>query len=155
MVTYTCPRCGGQISSYQPMAIVQCPHCGLQFQPAPSYGPHVNTGPTPEAGPQDYNQGYSQPQYAYQPAGPGVFDDGPSGKSRGVAGLLAILLGGFGAHYFYLGKIGGAFLCILLTIITCGLWSVLTLIQGILFFTMSVEDFERKYVHTNSSFPLF
>lgn len=97
-----------------------------------------------------------QPQYAYgQPQNIGTFDSGPSGKSRGVAGLLAIFLGGLGIHYFYVGKGGGGALCILLTIVTCGAWSILTLIQGIMMLTMSSEDFERKYVYSTSTFPLF
>lgn len=33
-----------------------------------------------------------------------VFSPGPSGKSRGVAALLAIFLGSLGIQYFYLGK---------------------------------------------------
>ena len=89
------------------------------------------------------------------PQEPGVFDSGPSGKSRGVAGLLAILLGGFGAHYFYLGKIGGGFICLLLCLVTCGLWSILTLVQGIVMMTMKQNDFEQKFVYSQSTFPLF
>ncbi len=85
----------------------------------------------------------------------GVFDVGPSGKSRGVAGLLAILLGGLGIHYFYCGKVGGGFICILLTIVTCGIWTILTLIQGIMMMCMKHEEFERKYVINPATFPLF
>lgn len=116
--------------------------------------------------PQYQQPQYQQPQYAYgQPQQPqygygqqqqiGAFDAGPSGKSRGVAGLLAIFLGGLGIHYFYCGKGGGGAICILLTIVTCGAWSILTLIQGIMMLTMSCEDFERKYVYSQSTFPLF
>lgn len=89
------------------------------------------------------------------PPEPGVFDEGPSGKSRGVAGLLAILLGGFGVHYIYLGKVGGAIICFLLTVITCGLWSILALIQGVVMLTMKQDEFERKFVYSQSSFPVF
>ena len=32
---------------------------------------------------------------------PGIFDEGRSGKSRGVAGLLALLVGGLG-YYIYI-----------------------------------------------------
>ena len=84
-----------------------------------------------------------------------VFSNGPSGKSRGVAGLLAILLGALGVHYFYLGKTGAGVLFLILGLLSCGLLSVITLIQGILMFVMTQEDFERKYVYTNSSIPLF
>lgn len=85
-----------------------------------------------------------------------------SGKSKTTAGILAILLGGFGAHYFYIGKVGAGFVYMLLifgiTIITCGIGailSVLPLIQGILMLTMSDEEFDRKYVYSNSFMPLF
>ena len=72
-----------------------------------------------------------------------------------MAGLLAILLGGLGVHYFYLGKTGAGVLFLILGLLSCGLISVLTLIQGILMLLMTQEDFEKKYVYTQSSFPLF
>lgn len=86
---------------------------------------------------------------------PGVFDAGPSGKSRGVAALLAILLGSLGVHYFYLEKVGAGLLCILLTCVTCGIFSVIPLVQGVIMLTMRQDAFERKYVNTTSFFPLF
>lgn len=142
MVQYQCPRCGQLFNLPQPVNMAHCPYCGQEFQPvAPSAVPPQNP----------------QPQYGYgpMPQEPGVFDSGPSGKSRGVAGLLAILLGGFGAHYFYLGKIGGGFICLLLCLVTCGLWSILTLVQGIVMMTMKQNDFEQKFVYSQSTFPLF
>lgn len=84
-----------------------------------------------------------------------AFDSGPDGKSRGVAALLAILLGGLGIQYFYLGKTGAGLITIGLTFITCGLWEVITLIQGILMLCMTNTTFRQKYVETDSTFPLF
>lgn len=78
-----------------------------------------------------------------------------TGKDKILCGILALLLGGFGAHYFYLGKIGGAIICILLTLVTCGAWSIITLIQGILILTMTQAQFEQKYVLSKSTFPIF
>lgn len=78
-----------------------------------------------------------------------------TGKDKIVCGVLAILLGFFGAQYFYVGKVGGGFICLLLSVITCGIWNIVTLIQGILMLTMSQADFEKKYVLNNSTFPLF
>ena len=84
------------------------------------------------------------------------FDSDPqSGKSRGVTALLAIFLGGLGIQYFYLGKVTAGLLTILLTIVTCGLWEIVTLIQGIMMFCMDNRSFCQKYVETNKSFPLF
>lgn len=78
-----------------------------------------------------------------------------SGKDKTICGILAILLGGLGVQYFYLGKIGAGLLTILIDLCTCGLWSILTLVQGIMMLTSTQEDFDRKYVYTNKFFPLF
>ena len=82
-------------------------------------------------------------------------DYNTTGKDRVVAGILAILLGGFGAQYFYCGKIAGGIICLILSLITCGLWGFVTLIQGIIMLTMSQQDFEKKYVLNPSTFPVF
>lgn len=50
-----------------------------------------------------------------------------SPKSRLVATLLCFFLGYFGAHRFYVGKIGTAILMIL-TVGGCGLWVLIDLI---------------------------
>lgn len=85
-----------------------------------------------------------------------AFDSDPSsGKSRGVTALFAIFLGGLGVQYFYLGKISGGLLTILLTVVTCGLWEIVTLIQGIMMLCMDNRSFCQKYVESNSMMPLF
>lgn len=84
-----------------------------------------------------------------------AFDAGPTGRSRGVAGLLAIFLGCFGIQYFYLGKTQAGIIAIILSLVTCGALSVLWLIQGILMIAMSEQEFERKFIYSNSTFPLF
>lgn len=76
-------------------------------------------------------------------------------KSKIVAGVLAILLGGLGVQYFYCGKISGGFITLLLSIITFGIWSVLTFIQGIMMLCMTQQEFEQKYVLSQSTLPLF
>lgn len=78
-----------------------------------------------------------------------------SGKDKMACGILAILLGGLGVQYFYLGKIGAGLLSILLEIVTCGIWSVIALVQGIMMITMSQQEFDHKYVFTDKTFPLF
>lgn len=72
-----------------------------------------------------------------------------------MAGILAILIGGLGIQYFYCGKVAGGLITILLSAVTCGLWSVLMLVQGILMLTMTQEEFDRKYVYSTSTLPLF
>lgn len=77
-----------------------------------------------------------------------------SGK-RVTAGVLAILLGGLGIHYFIVNKIPAGLITILLTFVTCGLWPILTFVQGILMLTMTDQQFDEKYVNSQSTFPLF
>ncbi len=76
-------------------------------------------------------------------------------KNKVAAGVLAILLGGLGVQYFYLGKIAAGFITILLSLVTCGLWQVLMLVQGIMMLTMTDRQFEEKYVLSPATYPLF
>lgn len=119
-----------------------CPQCGSELV-------YIQTS---QQTPPPYDGYQGQPYYsnndAFSPAG-------PEGKSRGVAGLLAILVGTLGVQYFYLGKVGGGLLTILLSFVTCGLWGIVVFIQGILMLCMTNEEFEHKYVQNPSSFPLF
>lgn len=146
MSQHVCPHCLHAFESAAPFEHVYCPQCGKPVYATAQEAPKAETPPP-----------YQQAQRAYQePRRPdSIFDDGPSGKSRGVCGLLAILLGTLGVHYFYLNKIGAGIICIVLSLVTCGFWGVITLIQGILMLTMSQEDFERKYANSPSSFPIF
>lgn len=132
-----CQNCNTQY----PDSAQFCPQCGRPLA-------YIQTAPPP------YSNQYQQ-EYNYNYNNDAFSPSGPEGKSRGVAGLLAILLGYLGVHYFYLGKIGGGFLTILLSAVTCGFWSIIPLIQGILMLCMTNEEFERKYVQNPSTFPLF
>lgn len=76
-------------------------------------------------------------------------------KSKVAAGVLAILLGGLGVHYFYLGKVGAGLVSILLSFVTCGIWPLVMLAQGIIMLTMSDSEFQRKYVDNPAFMPLF
>jgi len=66
-----------------------------------------------------------------------------SKRSKIAAGLLAIFLGSFGVHNFYLGFTGKAVAQLLITVLTCGAGSVITgiwsLIEGILILTGSSD----------------
>lgn len=75
-------------------------------------------------------------------SGGGVATEGS--KDRVTAGVLAILLGGVGAHRFYLGDIGLGllYLCFFWTFIP----ALVGLIEGILYLTKTDEEFQRKYV---------
>ena len=67
------------------------------------------------------------------------------GKTKVVAGVLGILLGGLGVHHFYLGSTISGLIAIGVTVITCGIGSLLGLIEGILLLVMSDEDFDKRY----------
>jgi hypothetical protein len=66
-----------------------------------------------------------------------------SGRSRVGAALFALLLGGIGIHKFYLGKVGQGVLYLLF------FWTfiplVVSLIEGIIYLTMTDEAFAAKY----------
>ncbi len=64
-------------------------------------------------------------------------------KNRMVAALLALLLGGIGAHKFYLGQTNTGIVYLLLLVTTISIW--LSLIDGIVLLSMSDEDFTAKY----------
>lgn len=75
---------------------------------------------------------------------PGVLTaTAPNGKSKLVAALLALFLGGFGIHKFYLGRVGWgiAYLLFCWTFIP----AIVGFIEGILLLVMSDSDFIRKY----------
>ena len=60
-------------------------------------------------------------------------------KSKIVAGLLQIFLGGFGIGRFYLGYTNIAVIQLVVTIVTCGAGSLWGLIDGILILTGTVK----------------
>jgi TM2 domain-containing membrane protein YozV len=64
-------------------------------------------------------------------------------KSRAAAALLAIFLGGLGAHKFYLGKplMGILYLLFCWTMIP----AIIGLIEGIIYLTKSDEEFAAQY----------
>ena len=66
-----------------------------------------------------------------------------TGRNRTTAALFALLLGGLGAHKFYLGQSGLGVLYLLFC------WTfvpaVVALIEGIMLLSMSDQDFAVKY----------
>ncbi|MBS4538091.1 TM2 domain-containing protein [Clostridium sp. D2Q-11] len=64
-------------------------------------------------------------------------------KSKVVAGLLAIFLGGFGIHKFYLGQTGQGILMLLFA--WTGIPEIIGIFQGVLMLLMTKKDFDRKY----------
>ena len=76
-------------------------------------------------------------------------------SKRILCGVMAMIFGYFGVQYFIMGKVGAGFITILLSIVTCGAWEIITFIQGIMMLCMSDSEFRRKYIDSNSTLPLF
>ncbi len=145
MYLHQCAKCEKQFTTETQVNRVKCPYCG-----------------------EEMNVAYAQQQPPQQPLSDthsvgqdfgNVFEAGPSGKSRGVAGLLALLVGALGVHYFYMGKTTPGVIFLLATLCSCFILSpligIVAIIQGVLFFTMTEEEFRSKWVNTNNSFPVF
>ncbi len=102
---------------------------------------HKSAGFCPNCG---ASQGYAPPPphaRSYPPHAPGS-SYGPNHRSKVTAGILALLLGGLGVHRFYLGQaIGILYLLFCWTFIP----SIIALIEGILFLTMSDRDWDIRY----------
>lgn len=66
------------------------------------------------------------------------------GKSKLVAVLLAVFLGGLGFHHFYLGSVGAGLLCL---VATCcfGFGYLIGWLEAALLVVMSDGEFESKY----------
>jgi len=128
-----CYQCGAQADPNT----AACSRCGVALYSAPGAAPGVYPGAVPPAG--------------YPPPAP--FPGGYPGvplnplKSKLVAGLLGIFVGGFGVHRFYLGYNTIGIVQILVTvvggIVTCGLgWiagAIWGLVEGILILTGSIN----------------
>ena len=68
------------------------------------------------------------------------------GDKKIIAGILGILVGGFGVHKFVLGYTTEGLIQIAITFVTCGIGSLIGLIEGIIYLTKSDEDFVRTYI---------
>ena len=65
-------------------------------------------------------------------------------KSKLVAVLLAVFLGGLGFHHFYLGSVGAGLLCL---VATCffGVGYLIGWLEALVLVVMPDAEFERKY----------
>lgn len=70
-------------------------------------------------------------------------------KDKTTAGILALLLGGIGVHHFYLGNTGRGVIYLLFcwTVIP----TIIALVEGIQYLTMSQDKFNRKINQTAGS----
>lgn len=137
-----CPQCGGNKFSDRGNNTYKCMYCGSTFSVKKPEGPKYDNYSEPtSASPKvtvNVNVGSNPQQSAYQEHSQYV-----SKKSRMTVVVLAIFLGGLGAHQFYLGKTGLG----ILYLIFCWTWipAIIGLIEGIMYLCMSDYEFNRKY----------
>ena len=123
-----CQHCGTQ----NPKDSKFCSSCGGQFefqkQQSPASAPSTETY-TNEPQPRSAQS----TQYVRPP------------KDRTVAVILALLLGGFGVHKFYLenNSSGLLYLCFFWT----GIPEIIGFIEGIIYLTESEEEFQENHAN--------
>ena len=147
------------------------PSYGAPQQPAQLYAQQPYAAPFGAA--QGYGQPYGQAQqpygqqpYAQQPFGapqqpygnapytPPSYAQPVVTKDHVAAGLLAIFLGVFGVHKFYLGYNTSGFIMLAVTILgsiftlglAAGVMWVIALIEGIIYLAKSQSEFDAIYV---------
>ena len=128
---------------------------------APGYGAPSSGSADMPYYKQSSAQGFSEPYYSASAPDDVDFLTRQADVSRAVyskdhvaAGLLAIFLGVFGIHKFYLGYNQAGFIMLAVTIIggivSFGLAAlvvgVIALIEGIIYLTKSQSEFDRTYV---------
>ncbi len=125
--TIYCPSCGKAMTVADEHLSVPlaCPHCQYVFTPNAPPPPAYPAPGTPPTSPMPYTT--ARPR-----------------RNKVVAGLLGIFLGSFGIHRFYLGFNGVGVIMLLITVLTCGIGSVVTsiwgLVEGILCLTGNMTD---------------
>ena len=70
-------------------------------------------------------------------------------KKKLIAGILAICLGAWGVHKFYLGYTKAAVIQLILGLTCVGttITSIVGIIEGVMYLTKSDEEFESVYVN--------
>ena len=108
-----------------------CPRCGVRQPPVYGMGPGMQPPVYPGPGP------------GHALVGPGQHQLVRSNKDKTTAGILGIIVGGLGIHKFYLGQIGLGIVYLLFC------WTfipaLIGFIEGILYLTMTDQEFARRY----------
>ena len=119
-----CPQCGAPVDA----GVQKCQYCGASIETQ-------NT------------QAQGQPQIIVQqvvsPATNSAIDPSWPIKSKIVAGVLALLLGGIGVHKFYMGKTGMG----ILYLIFCWTYipGIIAFVEGIMYLCSNDENFQLKH----------
>lgn len=133
-----CPQCGAPL----PAGSTQCKFCGESVAPQPQPVQQAAYQQQPVQQPVYQQPIYQQPVYV-QPAyvADGINPAWPI-KSKVVAGILGILLGGLGIHKFYLGKVGLGIVYILFC--WTGIPEIIGFIEGIVYLCSDDHNFQVK-----------
>lgn len=140
---------------------VFCTQCGSQNEDSSQFCVHCQAtlpaiGSRPTAYQSDYQQAYQSGYEPIQPPAP-MYGQGSNldWQSMGadkkiVAGILAIVIGGFGVHKFILGYQREGIIMLLVSLLSCGMlgWimHIVAIAEGIIYLTQSDENFVRTYV---------
>jgi len=62
-----------------------------------------------------------------------------------LAGIMGILFGSLGIHKFVLGYTQEGIIQIVISVVTCGIGSIIGFIEGIIYLTKSDEEFYQTY----------
>jgi TM2 domain-containing membrane protein YozV len=105
----------------------------------PEFADVAATAPAPAAAPAAQPAAYAVPTTPVMPGAVAA----PGAKDRTTAGILAILLGSFGVHHFYLGN---TTIGIIYVVLAClGISPLLGLVDGIVYLTKPEDQFQRNY----------
>lgn len=140
-----CTKCGAQNSDFA-QTCLQCqaalPSISGQrttYQPQTDYQTPYQSGYEPIQPPTPF---YNQPA---------VQDWKQAGADKKIiAGILGIVVGGFGIHKFVLGYQREGIIMLLVSLLSCftlaGVMHVIGIVEGIIYLTKSDEEFARMYV---------
>ena len=135
-----CTKCGFQNDEYT-QTCLQCQ------APLPAIGGQ----PTAYQEQTDYQQPYQPSYQPIQPPTP-LYGQSPvpdlqrlGAEKKVVAGICAILLGGFGVHKFILGYTNEGIIQLVLGL-CFGIGGIIGIVEGIIYLTKSDEDFARTYL---------
>ena len=132
-----CPECGGTKCTALNNETYRCLYCGATIKVKSEEEVQKTVQQTQSVAQQP--QVVVQVQVPQQPAQTQKVHN----RTKGVAAILALLLGGFGVNFFYLGDIPVGVACIL----SCftGIPALIGVICAIYYICMSNEEFDQKY----------
>jgi TM2 domain-containing membrane protein YozV len=122
------------------------PSPGPAGQPVPSPDPAGQPGASLAGYPGPAYPGYLPPGYPPPPGYPfyDAYGRPLSDKSKIIAGVLGITLGGLGVGRFYTGHVGLGVAQLVVSLVTCGLGHIWGLIDGILILTNGGTDAQGR-----------